>query len=213
MTRLLWIEASPKGDLSLSSACGAAYLDARSERAPVDVTRRNVWDTELPEFGREAALAKFGPLFGEPHTPEQAAIWTEVVAEIELVRGHDEILVTSPMWNWHVPYALKHWIDVITQPLLSFTLDSDLRHVGTLGDGRPVQLILTRSSAYDGRHPELEDFQEPYLRYIFDMLGYGEITVLKIEPTTRWTPEERAEMRADALAAATAAGEAVQPRS
>lgn len=61
-----------------------------------------------------------------------------------------------------------------------------------------MQLILTRSSAYDGRHPELQDFQKPYLEYVFEMLGYR-VDTLVVEPTTRWTPAEREQMRAEAL--------------
>jgi len=37
------------------------------------------------------------------------------------------------------------------------------------------------------------------------MLGYS-VETLAIEPTTRWTPEDRAQMREDALAIARRAG-------
>lgn len=201
MTRTLWIEGSPKGDDALSSQCAQAFL----EDEPYE--RFSVWDADVLRFGRDAAIAKFAPLFGESVTDEQQAIWQRVLDEIERVRGFDRLVVSSPMWNWHVPHALKAWIDIIVQPLASFTLDERGVHVGTLGAGKPVQLILTRSSAYDGRHPELQDFQRPYLEYVFGMLGYR-VETLVIEPTTRWTPEERAQMRSQALAAARAAGHA-----
>lgn len=149
-------------------------------------------------FGRDAAIAKFAPLFRESVTDEQQAIWQQVLDEIERVRRFDRLVVSAPMWNWHVPHALKAWIDVIVQPIASFTLNDKGEHVGTLGEGKPLQLILTRSSAYDGRHPELQDFQRPYLEYVFGMLGYR-VHTLVIEPTTRWTPEERAQMRTEAI--------------
>ncbi len=71
---------------------------------------------------------------------------------------------TSSLWVEGSPHGLKAWIDVVVQPFESFTLDAESRHVGTLGVGKPAQLILTRSSAYDGRRPEMQDLQEPYLR-------------------------------------------------
>lgn len=92
------------------------------------------------------------------------------------------------------------------QPIASFTLNDKGEHVGTLGEGKPLQLILTRSSAYDGRHPELQDFQRPYLEYVFGMLGY-QVETLVIEPTTRWTPAEREQMRAEAMASVRALAE------
>ncbi|MGU3650254.1 NAD(P)H-dependent oxidoreductase [Mycolicibacterium sp. A43C] len=104
-----------------------------------------------------------------------------------------------------MPHALKAWIDIIVQPFASFTLDAEGQHVGTLGDGKPVQLILTRSSTHDGRHPELDDFQRPCLEYVSGMLGYR-VQTLVIEPTTRWTPEERAQMRTEAIELARRSG-------
>ncbi|KIU14432.1 NAD(P)H-dependent oxidoreductase [Mycolicibacterium llatzerense] len=193
--RTLWIEASPKGNDALSSQMAMAYLEG------TEYERFSVWDENMVRFGRDAAIAKFAGLFGEPFTPEQGAIWQQVLDEIERVRRFDRLVISSPMWNWHVPHALKAWIDIIVQPVASFTLNSRGEHVGALGDGKPAQLILTRSSAYDGRHPELQDFQRPYLEYVFGMLGYS-VETLAIEPTTRWTPEDRAQMREDALALA-----------
>ena len=213
MTKVLWVEASPQGERSTSSACARSFLDALADDLDdMTVTCRDVWDPALVRMDGDAAQAKFGPLMGKDHTPEQAAIWQAITDEVEMVRAHDAILVSSPMWNWHIPHALKNWIDVIVQPLLSFTIDRKGRHVGCLGDGRPVQLVLTRSSAYDGRSPELVDFQRPYLEYIFTMLGYGEIDTLLVEPTTRWTPEERAQMHTEAVASASAAAAAFANR-
>ncbi len=203
--RTLWVEASPKGDDALSSQLAKAYLEAAGA---TDVERFSVWDDDAIRIGRDAAVAKFATLFGEPVTDEQKQVWKVVLAEIERVRTFDRLVVSSPMWNWSVPHALKAWIDVIVQPIASFTLNDRGEHVGALGDGKPLQLILTRSSAYDGRHPELTDFQRPYLEYVFTMLGY-DVSTFVVEPTTRWTPDERERMRAEAIAAARAAGASV----
>jgi FMN-dependent NADH-azoreductase len=54
-------------------------------------------------FGRDAAIAKFAPPFGESVTAAQQAIWQQVLDEIERVRRFDQLVVSSPMWNWHVP--------------------------------------------------------------------------------------------------------------
>jgi FMN-dependent NADH-azoreductase len=207
--RTLWIEASPKDDDALSSQLAQAYLDAAGEVGEVE--RFSVWDEKVLRFGRDAAIAKFAPLFGEQITQDQQSVWQQVLGEIERVRGFDRLVVSSPMWNWHVPHALKAWIDIIVQPVASFTLNERGEHVGTLGEGKPLQLLLTRSSAYDGRHPELQDFQKPYLEYVFRMLGYA-VETLVVEPTTRWTPAEREQMRAEAIERARAAARKAQAR-
>lgn len=198
--RVLWVEASPKGDRSLSSACASAYLAGLRDTRPVELERLAVWEDDLVPFGREEALAKFAPFFGERRTAAQEQAWARVEAEIERVSSFDRLVVSSPMWNWSIPYALKHWLDVICQPVLSFTLDERGRHVGVLGVGSRAQLLLTRSSAYDGRHPEMTDYQQPYLEYVFELLGYQLDDTFVIEPTTRWPPEERARLHETATA-------------
>ena len=210
--RTLWIEASPKGEHSLSSAAARAFLEAAGGTAIGAVDHVDLWSDDVLTFQRDAALAKFAPLLGESLSPEQQHVWDRVGAEIDRVQGCDRIVVSSPMWNWSIPAPLKNWIDVIVQPLLTFTVDAEGRHVDTLGANRPVHLILTRSSAYDGRHPELRDFQLPYLEYVFTLLGYR-VDSLVLEPTTRWTPQERELLRREVLTTATQHGSALSTES
>ncbi|MBB2989772.1 FMN-dependent NADH-azoreductase [Mycolicibacterium iranicum] len=212
MTRTLWIEASPKGEQSLSSAAARAFVDAAGEARIGTVDHLDLWSDDVLTFNREAALMKFAPLFGETPTSRQQAVWRRVEAEIERVRRCDRVVVSAPMWNWSIPAPLKNWIDVVVQPLLSFTLDGDGRHVGTLGEGRPLHLVLTRSSAYDGRHPELRDFQLPYLEYVVTLLGYA-VDSMVFEPTTRWTAQEREQFRRESVTAARQWGAALPSRS
>jgi len=206
--KTLWVEASPKQQASLSSAAAEAVLDAASHDAVGEVERYSVWSDHVVHFGAEAAFAKFAPLQGEQLTAPQQEIWNEVLAEIDYVRSFDRLIISTPMWNWSIPHALKAWIDVIVQPMASSTLDANGSHVGTLGEGKPCLIIVTRSSAYDGRHPELADFQLPYLEFVFSFLGFR-VDTLVIEPTTQWTSEARAQFRAQTLERARMVGSAL----
>ncbi|MUM17146.1 NAD(P)H-dependent oxidoreductase [Mycobacterium sp. CBMA271] len=208
--KTLWVEASPNGENSLSSALAAEFIDAADPSATGDVERFNLWNSEFPQFGAEAATAKLAPMFGKDLTANQVQIWQDIVDEVERVRRFDRIVISSPMWNWNVPYPLKAWIDVIVQPRLSFSLDENGTHIGVLGNGKPVHLILTRSSAYDGRSPELLDFQQPYLEYVFTMLGYT-VDSLVFEPTTRWSDEARQRFREKSLHRAREHGATITP--
>lgn len=196
--RTLWVEGSPKGDASLSSALAGEFLAAAPTESVGVIECFNVWSQDLPVVDGDVAIAKFASLFGDQTTPAQDKKWEQIVDEIEGVRDFDRLVISSPMWNWSVPHRLKAWIDILVQPLLSFTVDEHGRHVGTLGQGKPAHLILTRSSAYDGRHSELQDFQLPYLDYVFTMLGYT-VDALVVEPTTRWTSQEREQFRQESL--------------
>ena len=202
------MEGSPKGERSMSSACANAFLAGVREGSPgASVEHLDVWSEDLPEFGRDAAHAKFAPLFGESLTEEQEEIWARVQGAIERLQTADLVVVSAPMWNWSIPYRLKQWLDIVVQPLVSFTVNDKGEHVGVVGVGKQAQLILTRSSAYDGRSPEMVDHQQSYLEYLFGgMLGYSLQPSFVVEPTTRWTAEEREALWNDSVAQAEAAG-------
>ncbi len=183
MPTLLHIEASPNGDRSTSGAMALAFLDAYCDRHPGDrVQTLNVWSGGLPVFGREHARAKFAPLLGEARTPEQSAAWREVVATIKEFAAADKVLISCPMWNFSIPHALKNYIDLLVQPMLSFGFAPNKgEHIGLLAD-RPVQLLLTRSSIHEG---DPDDFQLPYLRHILGFIGLRDVRAVVAGATTR----------------------------
>ena len=41
---------------------------------------------------------------------------------VNRLRDADAVLIATPMWNFGIPYKLKHWIDLITQPGTDFLL-------------------------------------------------------------------------------------------
>ncbi|MEH3132704.1 MAG: flavodoxin family protein [Mycolicibacterium neoaurum] len=162
-----------------------------------------LWIEGSPK-GDDALSSQLAEAFLEGTRYQRFSVWND-----DLLRfGHDAAVAKfAPLFGESVTARQQDiWQQVLDE------IDAEGRHVGTLGDGKPVQLILTRSSAYDGRHPELNDFQRPYLEYVFGMLGYR-VQTLVIEPTTRWTPDERAQMRAEAIELARRAGAATSRRS
>lgn len=189
MTSLLHIHASPKGELSTSLRLANAFVQELQELAPdMTVNQLNLFDCDLPEFGREAALAKFAPIFGETRTPEQDRLWADIRTRIEEFDQADRILLSTPMWNYSIPYRLKHYLDLIMQPRETFGYDPKaMLHYGLL-QNRPVQFILTRSSVLPGDHA---DFQLPYLKFSFEAMGLRDISVLTAWRTTQYDEQAR----------------------
>ena len=46
--------------------------------------------------------------------------WREIEQHIERFLSADVYLVSTPMWNFHIPYMLKHYLDLIVQPRYLF---------------------------------------------------------------------------------------------
>lgn len=189
MPSLLHIHASPKGARSASLRLADVFLDEVRRLEPgFKIERIDLFDEALPEFGADSAIAKFAPLFGETRTPEQEAAWGAVLAQIARLDAADRILLSTPMWNYSIPYRLKHYFDLVLQPRVTFGYDREkMLHYGMLRN-RPVQLILTRSSVLPG---DFADFQLPYLKFAFELMGMRDLSVLAAWRTTRPTPEER----------------------
>ena len=89
-----------------------------------------------------------------------------------------------------MPYQLKHWIDVVVQPALTFTYSPQSGYEG-LVTGTPAVLLLARGSDYSaGAGSEEADFQTPYLRTVLGLIGFTDIHVITVEPTLMGGPDE-----------------------
>ncbi len=186
-TSILHVIGSPKTDTSTSTRIARAFLegclanDSGQPERRTSVTTLDVWNADLPPFDRELAIAKLAPIVGEKRTAAQNTAWARIEAVIAEFACFDKIVLSTPMWNFSLPYRLKHYIDLLVQPGITFGLNAEMRHVGLLND-RPLQLILTRSSPLPEGSPE--DFQLPYLRHVFSFIGLRDVRALVVEGTT-----------------------------
>jgi len=180
--KILHLVGSPKKEHSMSTAISSAFLDAYLQQNPEDeVTLLDVWAADLPPFDGEMAIAKLAPILGEQLTASQDAAWKSIVQVIEDFEQHDKIVISTPMWNFGLPYKLKHYFDLLVQPGISFGVNAAHEHIGLLRD-RPVQLVLTRSSGLPQGSPE--DFQLSYLQHILGFIGLRDVKALVVEGTT-----------------------------
>ena len=124
MTTLLHISASPRGQRSESLAIAGTFLDQlRAAHPQVTVEHWDLWDGTLPEFGPPAAAAKMAVFAGSDPEGDEAAAWRAARDTFERFDSADYYLFTVPMWNASVPYILKQFIDVVSQPGMIFGFD------------------------------------------------------------------------------------------
>lgn len=115
--RLLNVQASPRRELSLSTAATRAFLAALSHTQPaLEVDTLDLWTATLPEFSGDMITAKYAKLAGRAMDPGEKAAWDHIIRMIDRLKAADGVVITTPMWNFGIPYKLKHWIDLITQP-------------------------------------------------------------------------------------------------
>src|SRR5437868_3853170 len=108
MTRILYVEASPRKNRSASIEVAHAALAAWSDLDPdLSVDVLDVWSTDLPEFNGPIMTAKYDGLAGTPLTREQAEAWAQISAIAARFLAADVILLAVPLWNFSIPYKLK----------------------------------------------------------------------------------------------------------
>ena len=138
---LLHISASPRGERSESLAVARSFLDTfRSEHPDVPVETYDLWDGTLPAFGPDAAAAKMAIFAGERPVGAAAQAWQSAVDTFRRFDAADRYLFSVPMWNAGVPYVLKQFIDVISQPGLVFGFDPEQGYTGLL-TGKRAELV------------------------------------------------------------------------
>jgi len=194
MAKLLHVQASPMGDLSFSTRAARAFLDAYKAANPKDtVEQLDLWKADLPAFDFVAASGKYKIMRGQPHSSQEALAWTRVRQSIDQLKAADKVVVSTGMWNFSIPYRLKQYIDVVTQPGLTFSYDPKTGYSG-LVTGKPLQLIMASGGGYpEGTPMAGYDFQKPYLTMIFGFMGFTDIRTLRVEETLFPTAESNLE--------------------
>ncbi len=156
----------------------------------------DVWKTDLPDFDGVALEAKYASLAGVEMTGDVAKVWSRINEMGQLFHAADVIVMGVPMWNFGIPYRLKHLIDAVTQKNVLYTFDGE-NLVGTLG-GRKLVIVAARGAALGGDYPEKEfDFQLAYLRTWARMVGINEVHAITVEGTL-FGPEADAAARGPA---------------
>jgi FMN-dependent NADH-azoreductase len=206
MSKLLYIEASPRKSRSKCIEVAQFFLSKLQNAQPsIEIDKLDLWTEELPDFDGETVEAKYAILHGQPHTPEQTKAWDRVVSVIERFKSADSYVFSLPMWNFGVPYVLKHWIDVIVQPGLTFSYSPDEGYKGLVTNKKAV-LVYARGGNYSpGSGMEGYDLQSKTLGGVLGFIGITDVVNIFVEPTLAGPADlEAAIAKAKDLAASTA---------
>jgi FMN-dependent NADH-azoreductase len=182
--RLLHISASPRGQASESRALAATFLDAFAERHPeVVVDTYDLWDGTLPPFGPDFAAAKMTVFAGATPTGAQGAAWRRVHEVFGRFDAADRYLFSVPMWNAGIPYILKQFIDVVSQPGLVFDFDPASGYTGLLTNKKAA--VIWTSAVYGRGRPASfgSDFQSPYVLDWLRWAGVADVAEVEFRPT------------------------------
>src|SRR2546421_1129410 len=115
--RLLHIIATPRGHESNTSRVANVLIEAlyvRHEGLTVEVL--DLFKADLPAVAGANIETKYKLMTGQELDAPHQSSWAAIEATIQRFMEADLYVISTPMWNFSIPYALKYYIDAIVQP-------------------------------------------------------------------------------------------------
>ena len=183
MPTLLHLDASPRGDFSISRQLSAAAVAAWKEKHPRGkVVERDLSTTEMTFVDLDWIIGAFG-------TPDQltdsqkSALAISETLFAELLEA-DEIVIGTPMYNFGVPAVVKAWIDHVVRAGKTFSYGATGPQ--GLAKGRKVVVAVASGGSYDTDSGlEAYNYVIPYLRHILRFIGITDVTFVQAGGSVR----------------------------
>lgn len=207
MTTLLHIPASPNPGTSRTRRVAARFIEGYAARHPrTDVQELDIWSADLPAFDAEMIAAKFAVLRATDASEAQRALWQRAVRFAQAFNAADLYVIGVPMWNFGVPYRLKHYMDIVTLPGQNWRWSAAEGYVPLL-QGKQAVLVYSSAGDYPVSPIDARDHQKPLMRQWLAFLGVEDIREISIAPTLAGAAEvegavQQALLEADAHASA-----------
>jgi FMN-dependent NADH-azoreductase len=184
MAKILYIESSPRKKRSASIAVAHPLLIEYQKLHPSDtINTIDLWTRELPPFDGDVINSKYALMHNQALTEAERKSWRAVEELIHEFKDADKYIFSLPMWNFSIPYKLKHYIDLIVQPSYTFNFIPGEGFKGLVVN-KPALLIYARSGSYPvGSDAEELDMQKKYMETILKFIGFTDIQSIVLEPT------------------------------
>ncbi|MBU3068836.1 NAD(P)H-dependent oxidoreductase [Aestuariicella sp. G3-2] len=184
MATLLHIDASARKSRSITRSLGTAFKTQwLSANAEDKFIYRDVGSAP-PEFIGESWIdAAFTP--ENERTEEQASLLSQSDLLIDEVSEASVIVISTPMYNYGMPAALKAWVDQIVRVNKTFSFDLSRGDfpLEPILSGKALVLLTSCGEFGFGKGEARENMNHltPHLRTVSKYLGVEETHELRVE--------------------------------
>src|SRR3989338_10300727 len=189
MKKILHIIATPRQEDSRTLKVTKVFLKKFKNKYPdCEIDELNLFTGILPVLTKKKVDGKYILLGGKSLSGEFKTAWQDIEKHIDRFLSADAYLISTPMWNFSIPYVLKQYIDIIVQPGYLFKYTE--KGPEGLVKNKKMVVIASRGGDYGEDSPfHGYDHQEPYLRSIFGLVGINDITFVIAQPMDAFGPE------------------------
>lgn len=188
MNKILHIIATPRGADSRTLKVSNFFIKSLKAKYPnCLIDELNLFQEEIPNLTVKMIDGKYALLGGNDLSGKLKDSWKEIVSTIERFLSADAYVISTPMWNFGIPYLLKQYIDIIVQPKYLFKYTSE----GPEGllKGKKMAVITSRGGDYSSGDFKKFDLQEPYLRTVFGFIGITDVSFINAQPMDAMGPD------------------------
>ncbi|WP_437611828.1 FMN-dependent NADH-azoreductase [Erwinia sp. V71] len=181
--KLLHINASTREADSQSLTVAKLFIEELNKNTNLEIDIFNIFTDDLPEFDGLAVGAKMALFSGGNFTEDQKQVWERTKQVFDRFASADILVFNVPLWNNGIPYKLKQFIDVVTQPGWTFGFDPEKGYSGLL-TGKKA-LVVHASGVYYNEIPAGfgTDFATPYLEDWLNFIGIDDMENIHVAPT------------------------------
>ncbi len=190
---LLYIPSSPRGEKSESRRIAGQFLKGYALGHPgSEIVTLDLWTEPLPAFDGHKAGAKMTVIAGAVPVGAEATAWKTVNEVFDRFNAADHYLFGVPMWNTGVPYVLKQFIDIITQPGLAFGFNPVTGYTPLHKDKKAA--VIYTSGVYPQKRPGEwgRDHQKPFFDSWLADIGITDVVSIEFRPALLTTDADTA---------------------
>ncbi|WP_263384500.1 FMN-dependent NADH-azoreductase [Granulicella arctica] len=173
MPKLLVVEASPRGEYSISRNLTVNFVEQWKAAHPGgEIVERDLAKMDLPYVNLPWLGASLTPI--EQHSPEMKEVLqvsNELVAELVAA---DHIAISTPVYNYNIPANLKSYVDHIVRKGLTLGMKGE----GLLHNKKCTVLMASGGVYTEGSPIRDRDIATTYLRLILKVIGIEDVTVV-----------------------------------
>ncbi|KAA2241313.1 NAD(P)H dehydrogenase [Chitinophaga agrisoli] len=182
MKKVLVINSSARLLNSQSRQLAAVFIDHwKSIHSNPVISLRELGNAPVPHINEAWITAAAKPQ--AIRSEEEIAVLRTSDVFIAELRAADLIVLAAPMYNWSIPSTLKAYIDHIFRVNETWRLNPNdpQSYIGLL-ENKTLLLLLSRGSkGYEPGEPsEQLNFQNTYLKTVFNIMGINNIHVIAI---------------------------------
>ena len=183
MSKLLKIDVSPRGEHSISRKLGNNFAtEWQANHVGGEIVTRDLATTKIPYVDLPWIAGAFTA--PEQLTGDHKAALKLSDELIDELLAADEVVISTPMYNFNLPAALKAWIDHVVRLNKTFSFGAD--GLKGLAAEKKLTIIIASGSEYTSGSPmEAYNAQGPYLRIVLGFIGITDITIVHAGGTNK----------------------------